>query len=395
MEDNDCCDADKLITQTADLHCFDEPLELETCEVEAEGRNQVQTVAKILSIKHHSVNFVKSVLAQIWSIPKGLKIAELEHNKFSIIFPSVQEKKRILEKGPWAINRALLILKDVPPYLAIREVNFSTVLFWIRIIGLPREAISKANLCLISSRIGRMVEIDKKSLGVFFAGDYVRVKVEIRVHQLLAAGFFQKRKRGVPRWIQIKYERLQDFCFKYGILGHDYRICTAAEGVTVTNGITRVALYGPWLRAESEIVSCFQSNRSEIVSKLNDQSASDASDAGQTIVSRNRNIGPERRMVQTGLRLKDRTVTAHAGLGQIVQTEFSGGCVKMKQIIPSSSYATEGDLESQARSYSNEETMVKEVQMFEESETGPCFTDFCRAKRGKDAKYAGLFPDVS
>ncbi|PON44935.1 hypothetical protein PanWU01x14_263080, partial [Parasponia andersonii] len=65
MEDNNYCDIDKLISQTSDLHCFDEPLELETCEVEAEVRTQVLAVAKIPSIKHYLVNFVKSVLAQI------------------------------------------------------------------------------------------------------------------------------------------------------------------------------------------------------------------------------------------------------------------------------------------------------------------------------------------
>ncbi|PON38332.1 hypothetical protein PanWU01x14_313230 [Parasponia andersonii] len=98
-----------------------------------------------------------------------------------------------------------------------------------------------------------MVEIDKKSLGVFFARDYVRVKMEIVVHRPLAAG-------------------------------HDYKIYTMAEGVTVTNRITRVALYRPLLLVESEIMSCFQSNLSEVIPKLNDRLTGDASDTCQSLV---------------------------------------------------------------------------------------------------------------
>ncbi|PON40304.1 Zinc knuckle CX2CX4HX4C [Trema orientale] len=185
------------------------------------------------------------------------KVSELERNKFTILFPKVQDKARVLSKGPWTINRELFVVKDVLLRMSIREMNFSTVFFWVRFLGLPRDSISEANVQLIAAKIGRLVEIDKRSLGIFFSGNYVRARVEIIVHKPLAASFFQKQKRGSPRWIQFKYERLQDYCFKCATLGHDYRVCNVTEGVPISNGVSRVDLYGSWLRAECEVPSCF------------------------------------------------------------------------------------------------------------------------------------------
>ncbi|PON86466.1 hypothetical protein TorRG33x02_178070 [Trema orientale] len=73
MEEGDGHEIDRLISQTAELHCFDDPLELESYEEETDASTLVLAAAKLLSIKKHSVSFVKTVLAQMWGIPKGLK----------------------------------------------------------------------------------------------------------------------------------------------------------------------------------------------------------------------------------------------------------------------------------------------------------------------------------
>ncbi|PON64514.1 hypothetical protein PanWU01x14_123910 [Parasponia andersonii] len=93
----------------------------------------VLVAAKMLSMKKHSVSFVKTVLAQIWGILKGLKT---------------------------------------------------------RIMGLLRDSISESNIRLIASKMGKLVEIDAKLIRVFFVDDYVWVKMEILVHKPFSAGLF-------------------------------------------------------------------------------------------------------------------------------------------------------------------------------------------------------------
>ncbi|PON85591.1 hypothetical protein TorRG33x02_185930 [Trema orientale] len=290
MEDDVLCDMERLISQTANPHYFDDPLELEYCDDEHDASSLLLVAAKILSIKPSSLNFVKSVLAQMWGIPKGLKVTELERNKFSIVFPSALDKKHIMNKGPWSINRELIVLKDVPLSLTIREVNLSSTLFWVRITGLSRDSISESHIRFIAAKIGRLVEIDPKSLGIFFAGDLVRVK---------------------------------DFCFKYRVLGHDHRICSAMEGVMISNGITRVALYGAWLRAENDVLSCFHSNRSNMEQRPA-AFLEPNRDQELLLISRNRQSAWRGRLAPNDWRLEGKKIISSPGASQMVQAASSG-----------------------------------------------------------------------
>lgn len=84
------------------------------------------------------------------------------------------------------------------------------------------------------------------------ANRYLRFKVEISIKSPLPAGFFQKRFGGGETWIQFKYERLADFCFKCGMLEHVTGKCSFTVPATITsgNGIA-TNLFGMWLKAEN------------------------------------------------------------------------------------------------------------------------------------------------
>ncbi|PON68593.1 Zinc knuckle CX2CX4HX4C [Parasponia andersonii] len=337
MEDNELCNMDRLISQTAELHCFDDPIELEYCNDEIDASVQVLAAAKILSIKPHSVNFGSSA--------------------------------------------------------DVGEINFSSTQFWVRIMGLSRDSISEPNIRLIAAKIGRLVEIDPKSLGIFFVGDFVRVKIDALIHKPLAAGFFQKRKRGAPRWIQLKYERLHDFCFKCGVLGHDHRICSATERVTVSNGITRVALYGAWLRAENDILSCFHSIRSNMEKRQADYPEPNRAQE-LPLISRNRQAAGRERIAPNDWRLENKNVIPSPSASQMVQVVSSRLGDQRRLYVTSSSLESDANLRYQGKRYTNEEIMETEVQVVEHMSPGQSFAEFCREKRGKVVKYAGLFPDV-
>ncbi|PON90931.1 Zinc knuckle CX2CX4HX4C [Trema orientale] len=345
MEEDDFTDVDLLVSHTSNLHCFDEPLELLTNDDSHNESQLVLAVGKLLSFKPHSANFIKTIVSQMWGITKGLKITELEKNKFTIVFPNAREKVRILGKSPWTINREIFIVKEVPPNLSVREVNFVSITFWVRFMGLPRDSISEANVRLIVARIGKLIEIDRRSLGVFFPGDFVRAKVEMLVFKPFVAGFFQKRKRGNPRWIQFKYERLQDFCFKCGTLGHDHRLWRKIQGDSESLGDSRTIALG-----ENSLHRSLQTDRRRSEKGRLDDSVPETCDV---------------------LRL---AVTVNT--------------------ISSAMFATEGGLNLQRRSFTNGETSVMEIQMVETNESGQGPRQFDRKQRKGAAKYGGTFPDI-
>lgn len=74
----------------------------------------------------------------------------------------------------------------------------------------------------------------------------------ISVKSPLPAKFFQKRLSGEDSWIQFKYDRLADLCFKCGILDHVTGRCsfTTLASITSVNGII-ANLFELWIKAEN------------------------------------------------------------------------------------------------------------------------------------------------
>jgi hypothetical protein len=68
--------------------------------------------------------------------------------------------------------------------------------------------------------MGKLLEIDNvERKGVHFS-KCLRIKVEINLLQLLIPGFLQNRDGKEPVWVQFKCERLSNFCYGCGRLGH-------------------------------------------------------------------------------------------------------------------------------------------------------------------------------
>lgn len=72
------------------------------------------------------------------------------------------------------------------------------------------------------------------------------MRVTIDITKPLKTGFFLPIEKNVVTWIQFWYEKLNDFCYSCGRLGHGHKNCNQSED---TKGVLdpRKA-YGPWLR---------------------------------------------------------------------------------------------------------------------------------------------------
>ena len=92
------------------------------------------------------------------------------------------------------------------------------------------------------------MEVDVADSGVQW-GKYLRLRVKVDITKKLVRGKKVTIEGGESRWIQFRYERIPNFCYRRGLLSHALRECLET---TKTNGQNEEELmqYGPWLRGE-------------------------------------------------------------------------------------------------------------------------------------------------
>ncbi|KAI9116350.1 hypothetical protein K1719_012517 [Acacia pycnantha] len=65
------------------------------------------------------------------------------------------------------------------------------------------------------------------------------------IHKPLTHGFWVPREKKDPAWITVKYERLQNFCYRCGCLDHEIRNCMIA--VAENEGESESRAFGNWI----------------------------------------------------------------------------------------------------------------------------------------------------
>lgn len=119
------------------------------------------------------------------------------------------------------------------PEVALTEINFNTVQFWVQLQGLPMEFITVGSAEKILSQIGKLIEIEDPRVEGKLIRPYIRARVEININTPLSTGCWVPRKNLPKIWVFIKYERLQDLCYCCGIIGHDQNNCTKDRVMSV------------------------------------------------------------------------------------------------------------------------------------------------------------------
>lgn len=153
--------------------------------------------------------------------------------------------KRVMEDGPWSFEQNLLILKRLEPNVSPLEADLTSTEFWIQAHNVPANFITEKVATVIGSSLGELMAVDHKNFDGTWK-QFLRVRVLIDITKPLKRKMKMKKNGGECFWIEFKYERLPNFCFLCGIIGHTERFCFKHfEGV---NEETERP-YGPWLRA--------------------------------------------------------------------------------------------------------------------------------------------------
>ncbi|KAF3457743.1 hypothetical protein FNV43_RR02402 [Rhamnella rubrinervis] len=126
-----------------------------------------------------------------------------------------EDKERIFERRPWSMDSTHLILKEWSTEENLQDIEFNTSTFYIQVHGLPPKFIHQGVALKIGHQIGGLHALSVNCRSVV-AHRFLRFRLDIKVADLIPAGFFQSRDNEGEHWIQFKYERLPDFCFCWG-----------------------------------------------------------------------------------------------------------------------------------------------------------------------------------
>jgi hypothetical protein len=226
--------------------------EEEAVEVQATDFQEVTTwgrdciIGKLVTDRYVSMEAVKNGLQRGWKSKGTQKFKVLGENLFIIEFEFEQDKKRVLEGGPWDFEGSLFLVEDYDDRTTPANIKFDRASFWIRMSQLPLGCMGREVGRKIGATVGVVEAVDTDARGVAW-GEYLRVKISVDLSKPLARG----RKinlEGTPKWIPFKYEKLPKFCFQCGVISHGPGGCMKRNEMKNQRDTNQ---FGPWLRAPS------------------------------------------------------------------------------------------------------------------------------------------------
>lgn len=226
-------------------------------------------MGKVLTNRSVNKEGLKIALQQAWQNIREVKIESLGDNVFMFKFAMEVDKRRVLMNGPWHFNNALIVFIEPIGIGDISKEPFTHTSFWVQLQNVPIICMDKEILTEISEAIGKVEEVETDANGEVM-GQIIRLRVSVNITKPLkkiimletmeeqrdtqaeGQGIMQEDEQEETREdegqipITVQYEKLPEFCYRCGCIGHQYKEC-----VSYKNQAKEDLPYGPWTKAQT------------------------------------------------------------------------------------------------------------------------------------------------
>ncbi|TXG46618.1 hypothetical protein EZV62_027882 [Acer yangbiense] len=178
-------------------------------------------VGKVLCGKRVNREAFRSVIEQLWSPFGNVEIEVVGENTFLFYFKNPNDRNRVWQRGPWHFDKSLIVLEKSEGTGDISQLSFSKAEFWVQIHDIDY---------VYESKNGEVASGTNRPLKRWF-----RLKLD-KSDKVVVVG--------------LKYERLPEFCYACGQIGHGRNECNDEEAKreAIKGPITK---FGSWMRASS------------------------------------------------------------------------------------------------------------------------------------------------
>ncbi|KAL5839078.1 hypothetical protein ACOSQ4_011686 [Xanthoceras sorbifolium] len=221
-------------------------------------RMALSLVGKVISNRDINREAFKNTMVTIWRTKQDVEIELIGSNLFVFCFGCPWDRKRVLEGGPWSFDRSLLVLKEATGIGRVAELDFTFTPFWVQVYNLPLSCMNKDAGIFLGGLVGTVIEIDGGQNGDC-VGKFLRVRVLIDVTKPLKRGLRFEVGDGEMCSALLCYERLPNFCFFCGCMGHLLRECQSNNKGLLDHSSLK---FGAWMRAPAASKSKFLRNSS-------------------------------------------------------------------------------------------------------------------------------------
>ncbi|GJV68906.1 retrotransposon protein, putative, ty1-copia subclass [Tanacetum coccineum] len=208
------------------------------------GSNGIDVVVPVESIRAISKRYANNkdclFLGKLWHTHLLLELVS-SIGLFSFQFSSMDVIDAMLENGPWFIQNNPLILKKWHPDENLLKEDVSTVLVWVKLIGVPVTAFSEDGLSAIVAKLGSPLMIDSYTSDMcmqsWVRSSYTRAMIELRADVELKDNIVvaMPKIKGECHYIcnvRVEYEWKPPRCTSCKVFGHIHEKCPKNTGAS-------------------------------------------------------------------------------------------------------------------------------------------------------------------
>ncbi|KAF4362209.1 hypothetical protein G4B88_009489 [Cannabis sativa] len=169
---------------------------------EPQEENKV-LLGKIISRYRLGKATIQGSLKMSWNAIKGWKWKELDDGIIQFTFANRNDAMNVLNRRPWFVCGALLVIMPWPSWLSPAEVRFDKTPIWVQVDSIPPFYWNLSNLKEIASKASPVYELPHGIEDVVGMSS-LRFRATIDLNKPIFSGFFLRRQKLKDLWLQYK-----------------------------------------------------------------------------------------------------------------------------------------------------------------------------------------------